>query len=511
MPYIRRYPNFKPEEVKFEYEYEREVTKTVQKKSLDEKGVLVVTETYTETAVDRRIKKVHLKCYGHTSEEDGVHFMQCLVKMFKELKEEVQKSSQKKDQDASILFRATDKMLIGTANANWLTALSVVSQETDNVDPNGNLKSTWEVFKKSLAKYICTQVFTESGIYDRQVEYMQGRHKPKSMTAKEWHRAIQEYNSYMCYLFPDLAAMKRQFTNLTFKEWMTRAAGALTQAQERRIILENVKDAWKSALKLHDIGRVYRETKNPEELVDYYTTLEGLEQHRARQTPNGRHNQTTRRAHTANEARSGFRQDRRGQSGSNNSNRFNRQNNRQQGRGQGSNSGRDHHRQGYTSRTGTNNGQRTKERDNNGGNRSNDRYGGQRNGGNSGNNQQQRSNNGPGRFQGQEFRSRYQRPSGQSYYQESQEDAPNDYESDNHGEINELDQEPEEQEELYTEAQWLERWNQQFEENLYLDASDSSGNKQNYVEDEDGYAIEEEDDEYEGGIDYAAIDGSGYL
>ena len=90
--------------------------------------------------------------------------------------------------------------------------------------------------------------------------------------------------------------------------------------------------------------------------------------------------------------------------------------------------------------------------------------------------------------------------------------------SDNHDEINELDQEPEEPEEQMTEAQWLERWNQQFEENLYLDASEPSSEEdeaqeeeddQFAVEDDDLFAVEDEESDEQGG--FAAYDGSWYV
>ena len=216
MPHIRLHPNFKPEEAKFEFEHTEPVTKTVQKKALSDKGVLEVTETYTEQTEITKRKKVILKCYGHTAEEDGIVFFQCLNRMLKELAEEVRKSSQAKDKDASILFKAADKMLIGSANADWLTVLNSTGTEADNVDTSGTTKTTWEVYKRLIASYICTQVYTGTCLCDHQVECMQSRHKPRSMTAKEWHRTFKECNNYMCYSFPDLAAMKRQFPNATF-------------------------------------------------------------------------------------------------------------------------------------------------------------------------------------------------------------------------------------------------------------------------------------------------------
>ena len=115
-----------------------------------------------------------MRSYGHTAQEDAVCFFQCFTSMEKELAEEKTKSAQAKDRDASIIINAMDKMLTGKANADWLTILNTVGQETDNVDNTGQMKTTYEVYKKLVSKYICTKLYSEPGIYDLQVRYMQG-------------------------------------------------------------------------------------------------------------------------------------------------------------------------------------------------------------------------------------------------------------------------------------------------------------------------------------------------
>ena len=50
-----------------------------------------------------------------------------------------------------------------------------------------------------------------------------------------------------------------------------------------------------------------------------------------------------------------------------------------------------------------------------------------------------------------------------------------------------------------TEAQWIEHWNEQFEENLHLDASDPS------EEEDDGFFADECCDDDGGGRDFAAV------
>ena len=70
----------------------------------------------------------------------------------------------------------------------------------------------------------------------------------------------------------------------------------------------------------------------------------------------------------------------------------------------------------------------------------------------------------------------------------------------------EFDQEPQEQEEeRYTEAEWIERWNDQFSTDLYLDAASDEEPH------DDEFFVEDDDEDYDrggrGGL--AAIDGSG--
>ena len=222
LPYIRRFSNHKPEEAKFSYKEEKVLVKSIEKttKQKDNEGVEHdVKEIYKETTVYKSERKVTLKCYGHTPKEDAVCFFQCLTKMFQTLKTVYNKVSQAKERDATILFNAMDKMLVGTANDDWQTVLKTVGAKPENQDGNGKMKYEWETFKNLLAAYICTRVFADSRVYDHQVRYMENRHKPAGMSAKEWHRLFREYNTYLCYLFPNLKTMRKEFPTLTFDKF----------------------------------------------------------------------------------------------------------------------------------------------------------------------------------------------------------------------------------------------------------------------------------------------------
>ena len=93
------------------------------------------------------------------------------------------------------------------------------------------------------------------------------------------------------------------------------------------------------------------------------------------------------------------------------------------------------------------------------GNRNHNQGGVQHHGNGNGNPQPQQVQS--SNFQGQNFRPRYQRPSGQAFFQDnkSQRDASADLASksgNSQGEFNQLDPEPINQQEVLTEAQWME-------------------------------------------------------
>ena len=69
---------YRPDEVKFSYEYDFEVTETI----VETDGT--TTKTITKKYTDQRTKKVILWIYKHSSDEDPEHFFECFFGKFLE-------------------------------------------------------------------------------------------------------------------------------------------------------------------------------------------------------------------------------------------------------------------------------------------------------------------------------------------------------------------------------------------------------------------------------------------
>ena len=270
MPYVRTKSDYKQEETKFVYEHEdvseKIVTSTVEGK----------VTTVTETTKGMRTRKVTLKTYSHSSEEDCEHFFEALERLQKELEDEWTEAKKNKTNDATHLFAAFEHMLTGTANSEWH---DVLGSETSR---------TWETFKAKVAEFICTRVLPEDA-YNRQVTYMQERVKPMALTAKQWWLRMQTMNRYLPYFIINMEALKRENPTADFKSWWT--SGGLSEAELKRTIIIKVPGDWQDKLRINDVGHDYRDKKSINDLIDYYTTLESLERgkrERARRTPRGR-------------------------------------------------------------------------------------------------------------------------------------------------------------------------------------------------------------------------------
>ena len=477
--YIRQKGDYKLEDTKFSYEHEVESVRATTKvlKLPDER---TETEVSNETVKSMHTRKVTLKVYSHSNQEDCEHFFECFEKLQKELDEEWLASSQAKDKDATVLFKAFEHMLNGVATSEWH---DVLQNETDR---------TWETFKILVSIFISTKILKENA-YDAQVRYMQERGKPKQLNAKDWWLRMQAMNCYLPYFMKNMDMLKRQAPTANFKDWWNKG-GSLSDTELRRIVTSKAPEVWQIRLSETDIGHEYRDNKPTSELVEYFTTLEALEQRRNRMR--GRIGQTRNNNNRQYNSRGSGRFANTGRTGrSNNPRRFNsygsssgsrygtsfvnrygsvdpryqprRQefNNTSQGNTQGSrNNPQLHQNQGGRTGTSTSG-------------RHSGRFAGQRNA--RGGFQQ------GGRFQGQQFHSRYQRPSGgQAYFQEDEESQNDDFE---HYNVQEEAEECKETEEaMMTEDQWIDAWN----ESLYVDAPDDEetedfGEEAYYGEEED--------------------------
>ena len=468
--YVRSKTEHKVEEAKFSYEHEATSTRTIAKEVTIEGKT--TKEVSSEVVKSKHTRKVTLKVYSHSDQEDCEHFFECFERMQKELEGVWMECAKAKDKDATVLFQAFEHMLTGTATSEWHDVL------------NGETERKWETFKTLVSKFIVTKILPEDA-YNVQVTYMLERAKPAQLSAKEWWLRMQTMNRYLPYFFKDLENLKKQFPNMTFKDWW-KTGGPMSNAELRRIVTSKAPEKWRDRLRESDLGHEYRDNKDTSELVDYFTTLEALEQKRAKNTPRGR----TGQARYYNNGRynsrgSGrFANNRRFNShGSGSGSRYgNQQGNRfptsygsvdSYRRYQNSQSGRySNTRQGY------NQGSSTQLHQNQGGRTGSSAFG--RNGGRFGG-----QRNGRGGFQQRgQFQSRYQRPSGgQAYFQEDEEIQNDDSENYNVEEEERVTEE-QEQGEMRTEDQWIDAWN----ESLYIDADeaeDDYGDEEVYYGDED--------------------------
>ena len=136
IPYIRDKAKREFDVPTIKFEFEREVVKTVRKRTENEQGVPqgMITETSTYT----KDVKVTLKTFSHSSEEDGEHFLEALETMQKELSPEWTVAQGRKGNDATVLFKAVDKMLLHSANG--VKSANSMSSHTSPLQGRSHLK-----------------------------------------------------------------------------------------------------------------------------------------------------------------------------------------------------------------------------------------------------------------------------------------------------------------------------------------------------------------------------------
>ena len=259
MPYVRAkvYLDYKSEETKFTFECDAKSTKTITKQMEGK------TQTIVEVTKEMQTKKVVLKTWGHTGQEDCEHFFEAFEKLQTELQGEWEAARQAKTRDARILFKAFDQLVTGNANSEWHDTMA---NET---------KRDWETFKTLVAQFICTVVLSDDA-YNWQVQYMLDFTKPLSLTSMQWWLRIETLNHYLRYFFKSLNAYKLEFPKGDFTQWWTQ--GGLSNADLKRIVMTKIPMSWQMELRKQDLGHSFRDTKTTEDLIDYFTTLENLEQ-----------------------------------------------------------------------------------------------------------------------------------------------------------------------------------------------------------------------------------------
>ena len=103
------------EEVDFSYTYTQAVHKTIRRETGGAGMDTVETEDYEE----EKTKKVSLKLFSNTGDEDVEHFFEAFFGMQKVLAMVWRTASSNMNNDATILFEAIETMFTGPAERAW--------------------------------------------------------------------------------------------------------------------------------------------------------------------------------------------------------------------------------------------------------------------------------------------------------------------------------------------------------------------------------------------------------
>jgi len=260
-------------EREFKYDKETVSTKTITSKVGDQET------TTTEEIRETKKQKVNLKVYSQSTYEDAEHFFDAFQHLQSEMSEVYSAASSAKTKDASTLFKAMDNMLDGVAYTEW----------KDVLDPTTAPKrtgQTWEDFKVCVATFICTKVVRKEDAYNRQRQYMLQRMKPIGQPVDRWWLRMQTLNRYLPYLIPNMEILKKWCPNTDFSKWWI--DGSLSEQELKTIVTTRVPDSWTEKLREVDVGRKIRDNSTTNDLVDYFETLQQLEQKKTRKIAGAR-------------------------------------------------------------------------------------------------------------------------------------------------------------------------------------------------------------------------------
>jgi len=208
------------------FQFEREQTKTVTKETQDDHGV--PTGTVIEKSTYIKDHKVTLKTFVHSSDEDGEHWLEALQMVKKELEVEWIEASGAKTNDATVIFQAIDRVLLHSANAEWMDCMSRHDKKYTN-----KTTKTWEKFKLCIIDFT-TRVVFKLDAYDRQKSCLQ--EPPHDLSAKEWSLRLETVSREMIWLITSV--LKLQKETVPTANWSDLwVLGYLTEAEERRILL----------------------------------------------------------------------------------------------------------------------------------------------------------------------------------------------------------------------------------------------------------------------------------
>jgi len=214
--------------------------------------------------------KVTLKTFAHSSDEDGEHWLEALQMVQKELEVEWKEAEKAKINDATVLFQAIDRVLLYSANAEWMDCMS----RWDKKNPNKTAK-TWEKFKLCIIDFTTRVVFKPDAYY-RQKSYLQERVKPYDLSTKEWSLQLETVSREMPWLMT--SALKLQKETVPTANWSDLwVLGYLTEAEQRRILFTKMHPSWHRTIQLTDTSRELQDRADRATVTSHLATLESLE------------------------------------------------------------------------------------------------------------------------------------------------------------------------------------------------------------------------------------------
>lgn len=214
---------------------------------------------------DGRERKVTLRIYKGSAEEDVEHFFESFEEFQKEMKR-LGLWNETMDINTKVLelFKHFDATLQGTALTDWYEVIG-------GPQPT---KTTWRDFKRLVAEYIMKKILPHDP-WQQQTSYMKNREKPDGMSFKTWWKRFQTLDRYRMYMM-DRVAMERisarRFTD--YKNlWYY---GSFTEYEKKHILVNKVPRQWKEEF---DASALHMESSLAE-LVEYFERAEERERHR---------------------------------------------------------------------------------------------------------------------------------------------------------------------------------------------------------------------------------------
>lgn len=219
------------------------------------------------TLQDGRERKITLKVYKGSAEEDIEHFFEAFEEFQKEMKR-VGLWNDKFDinQEVPELFQHFDAIMQGTAQTDWYEIIGGTT----------SARVTWRDFKRLVAAYMMKKILKREP-WQQQTSYMEQRMKPEGMSLKTWWKRFQSLNRYLRYMM-DRKGMEEISGGKVTDFASLWNYGSFNEFQMKHILVNKVPRQWKE-----EFDSSAKTMESPlNELVEYFEKAEEREEKRIR-------------------------------------------------------------------------------------------------------------------------------------------------------------------------------------------------------------------------------------